>query len=161
MNKRKLFLTTLTVLFTLGVLTGCAGNNTADTNTSIVTDEKVLTNSESNEEIVVEENKEPYQTISPVTAKEMMDSDNTLIILDVRTLDEYNSGHIENAVLLPNTSIADDAESVLPDKDQTILVYCRSGNRSASASAELASMGYTNVYDFGGIIDWIYDVVVE
>jgi rhodanese-related sulfurtransferase len=102
-----------------------------------------------------------YETISVVTAKEMMDADDDIVVLDVRTIDEYNEKHIEGAVLIPNTSIAEKAETVIPDKDTTILVYCRSGNRSASASAELVSMGYTNVYDFGGIIDWIYDTVSE
>jgi rhodanese-related sulfurtransferase len=102
-----------------------------------------------------------YQTISAITAKEMIDADDDVLILDVRTLDEYNAGHIENAVLLPNTSIGEKTESIIPNKDITILVYCRSGNRSASASVELVSMGYTNVYDFGGIIDWTYDIVTK
>lgn len=104
---------------------------------------------------------EPYQTISSSDAKEMMDTDKNVLILDVRTLDEYESGHIQGAVLLPNTVIKDKAAEVIPDYSTTILVYCRSGNRSASASAELAEMGYTNVYDFGGIIDWPYEIVTE
>ena len=104
---------------------------------------------------------EPYQTISKKEAKEMMDDDENILILDVRTSDEFLSGHIEGAVLLPNTVIKDKAAEVIPDYSTTILVYCRSGNRSASASAELAEMGYTNVYDFGGIIDWPYEIVTE
>lgn len=82
-----------------------------------------------------------------------------IIILDVRTEEEFAEGHIPNAVLLPDTEVKQRAEELLPDKEQTILVYCRSGRRSALAAQELADMGYTNVYDFGGILDWTGDVV--
>lgn len=110
------------------------------------------------------ENKEPntndttYKKISAEDAKVIMDSED-VIILDVRTQEEYNGGHIENALLLPVTDIKDKADGILTDKDAKILVYCRSGNRSAAASKELISMGYTNVYDFGGISSWPYDLV--
>lgn len=110
------------------------------------------------------ENKEPntndttYKKISAEDAKIIMDSED-VIILDVRTQEEYNGGHIENALLLPVTDIKDKADGILTDKDAKILVYCRSGNRSAAASKELISMGYTNVYDFGGISSWPYDLV--
>lgn len=110
------------------------------------------------------ENKEPntndttYKKISAEDAKVIMDSED-VIILDVRTQEEYNGGHIENALLLPVTDIKDKADEILADKDAKILVYCRSGNRSAAASKELISMGYTNVYDFGGISSWPYDLV--
>lgn len=97
-----------------------------------------------------------YIKITPEQAKEIMDTEDDIIILDVRTQPEYDTGHIENAVLLPNTDIRDKAKDVLKDKDQKILVYCRSGNRSQTAAAELISMGYTQVFDFGGIIDWPY-----
>ena len=109
-------------------------------------------------------NKEPdtkdtiYKKISAEDAKVIIDSED-VIILDVRTQEEYNGGHIENAVLLPVTDIKDKAGEILTDKDAKILVYCRSGNRSATASKELISMGYTNVYDFGGISSWPYDLV--
>ena len=76
-----------------------------------------------------------------------------------RTDTEYNEGHIENSVLLPDYTIEDKAEEVMPDKDAMILVYCRSGRRSANAAEKLADMGYNNVYDFGGIIDWPYGTV--
>lgn len=99
-----------------------------------------------------------YKKISAQDAKSIIDSED-VIILDVRTPEEYNSGHIENAVLLPVTEITDKAEEVLPDKDAKILVYCRSGNRSATAAKDLINMGYTNVFDFGGINSWPYDVV--
>lgn len=99
-----------------------------------------------------------YKKITSEDAKSIIDSED-VIILDVRTPEEYSGGHIENSVLLPVTEITDKAEDVLPDKDAKILVYCRSGNRSATASKELIAMGYTNVYDFGGISSWPYEVV--
>ena len=100
-----------------------------------------------------------YQQISQETAKEMMDSQE-LIILDVREQSEYDSGHIPGAVLLPVGSIDQDtAAVVIPDKDSTVLVYCRSGNRSKTASAALAELGYTAVYEFGGINTWPYEIV--
>ena len=91
-------------------------------------------------------------------AKEIMDSQEGYIILDVRTQAEYDEGHIPGAVLIPNTEIEDRAEGELPDKDQLILVYCRSGNRSKQAAQILARLGYTNIKEFGGIIDWPYEV---
>ncbi len=98
-----------------------------------------------------------YQKITAEEAKKIIDSEN-VIILDVRTQEEYNEGHIKNAILLPDTEITSKAYEVLKDKDAKILVYCRSGRRSAQASKKLINMGYTNVYDFGGIIDWKYEI---
>ena len=95
-----------------------------------------------------------YQQITQEEAKEMMDSQE-VIILDVREQDEYDSGHIPGAVLLPVGSINETtAAEVIPDKDSTVLVYCRSGNRSKTASSALAELGYTNIYEFGGISTW-------
>ena len=102
-----------------------------------------------------------YNTIEPEEAKEMMTDDENVIILDVREKDEYDEGHIEGALLLSNNDITFKAEEVLPDKSATILVYCRSGNRSAQASQKLAELDYTNVYDFGGVLDWPYELVTE
>ena len=102
-----------------------------------------------------------YNKINASDAREMINEDSDIIILDVRTEEEYNSGHIEGAVLLPNNEIEEKAEELLRDKSANILVYCRSGNRSASASQDLIKLGYTNVYDFGGILDWPYDIVTE
>ncbi|HHV10670.1 MAG TPA: rhodanese-like domain-containing protein [Clostridiales bacterium] len=102
-----------------------------------------------------------YSKITVKEAKEMMDQDSTVTVLDVRTEDEYNSGHIEGAILIPDTEILERAEEILADKSATILVYCRSGRRSALAAADLANLGYSKVYDFGGIIDWEYDIVTE
>lgn len=100
-----------------------------------------------------------YNKISAEEAKARIDSGDEIIILDVRTEEEYNSGYIQNAILIPNETITDKTPELLPDLDAEILVYCRSGNRSAQAAKKLIAIGYTNVYDFGGIIDWPYDTV--
>ena len=98
-----------------------------------------------------------YQQITQEEAKEMMDTQE-VIILDVREQDEYDSGHIPGAVLLPVGSIDETtAVEVIPEKDSTVLVYCRSGNRSKTASSTLAELGYTNIYEFGGINTWPYE----
>mgnify|MGYP003295861607 CR=1 FL=1 len=92
-------------------------------------------------------------------AKTIMDTETDYIIIDARTAEEFAEGHIENAILIPEYEIKDRAEKELPDKDALILVYCRSGRRSKIASEELVKLGYTNVKEFGGIIDWPYEVV--
>ena len=99
-----------------------------------------------------------YTTISQQEAKAIMDNESDYVILDVRTVEEYNSGHIPNAILIPNEEIKQKAESVLKDKNQLILVYCRSGRRSKQAASVLVSLGYTNIKEFGGIIDWPYEI---
>ena len=101
-----------------------------------------------------------YEQISPQEAKARMDKETDVIILDVRTQEEYDSGHIKNAVCLPNEEILSEPE-ILPDKSQQIMVYCRSGNRSKQAAQRLADMGYENVLEFGGILDWPYQEMVE
>lgn len=102
-----------------------------------------------------------YKKISAADAKARMDSGDTIIILDVRTQEEYDAGHIPGAILVPNETIVDKQPELLPDLNAEILVYCRSGNRSAQAAKKLIAIGYTNVVDFGGIIDWPYDVVTD
>ena len=120
-------------LLLLLMLTGCGGNAS---NTSSESD---------------------YQQISQEEAKEMMDTQD-VIILDVREQDEYDSGHIPGAVLLPVGTIDEEtAAEVIPEKDSTVLVYCRSGNRSKTASSALSELGYTNIYEFGGINTWPYE----
>lgn len=99
-----------------------------------------------------------FQMISYKEAKQMMDEQKDSLILDVRTEDEYERGHIPQAVLLPLDTIEEDASSELPKKEQTILVYCRSGVRSKIAARILDAMGYTNVYEFGGILEWPYEI---
>lgn len=106
-----------------------------------------------------EDAKTSYKRISAEQAKDMMGEKDNYIILDVRTAGEYDGGHIKDAVLLPLDQVSDKAEDVLKDKEQLVFVYCRSGNRSATAAKELASMGYTNIYDMGGIMSWPYEVV--
>lgn len=103
-------------------------------------------------------NKAKYKKISSEEAKETIDNED-VVVLDVRTKEEYDSGHIDNAVLLPVTKIDEKVFDIITSKNEKILVYCRSGNRSATASKLLIEMGYTNVYDFGGIIDWPYEIV--
>lgn len=102
-----------------------------------------------------------YKKITVDEAKGRIDSGDELIILDVRTEAEYKEGHIPNAILIPNESIKNEMTDLLPDLNAEILIYCRSGNRSAQAAKKLIAIGYTNVYDFGGIVDWPYDKVVE
>ena len=118
----------LPILLSLLLLTGCGGNSA-----------------------------DGYQQISQEVAKEMMDTQ-AVILLDVREQDEYDSGHIPGAVLLPVGTIDEmAAAAVIPEKDSAVLVYCRSGNRSKTASAALAELGYTDIYEFGGINSWPYE----
>lgn len=124
----------ITVLALLFLLTGCGGDSASSTGEN------------------------SYQQITQETAKQMMDEQD-VIILDVREQDEYDSGHIVDAALLPVGTIdAETAAAVIPEKDSIVLVYCRSGNRSKTASAALVALGYTQIYEFGGINDWPYDI---
>ncbi|MCL1916993.1 MAG: rhodanese-like domain-containing protein [Peptococcaceae bacterium] len=100
-----------------------------------------------------------YQKITAKEAKEMMDSGKPYILLDVRTNEEYAEKRIDGALLIPNYEIAERAAVELPDQSALILVYCRSGGRSAAAALELIGMGYTNVYDLGGINNWPFETV--
>ena len=95
-----------------------------------------------------------YRQITMDEAVAIMKEENNYIILDVRTVSEFDEKHISGAINIPNETIGTDAIPELPDKDQLILVYCRSGNRSKQASEKLVKLGYTNVVEFGGIIDW-------
>lgn len=122
------------LLFSVFGLTACGGN---DSNGSALT----------------------YEQITQAEAKAIMDSGVECIIIDARTEEEFAQGHIPGAILIPEYEIASRAEAELPDKNALILVYCRSGRRSKIASQELVKLGYTNVKEFGGIIDWPYDVV--
>lgn len=102
--------------------------------------------------------KNSYTKISQDEAKKMMEKDDGHVIVDVRREDEYASGHIPGAILIPNESIGTGKPAELPDLDQIILIYCRSGNRSAQAAQKLADIGYTNVFDFGGIMTWTGEI---
>ena len=99
-----------------------------------------------------------YQQITQEEAKDMMDAGD-VIVLDVREQSEFDAGHIPGAVLLPvGTITKDTAAAAIPELDAVVLVYCRSGNRSKTASKSLADLGYTNIYEFGGINTWPYDI---
>ena len=101
-----------------------------------------------------------WQSISPEEAHDWMESGEDLVVVDVRTQEEYDAGHISGAVLVPNEEIGDPIPDQLPeDLDQPLLLYCRSGRRSKEAAEKLAALGYTQVYELGGIQDWPYEVV--
>ena len=101
-----------------------------------------------------------YVNITAQEAKKIMDTQTGYVILDTRTQEEYDEGHIPGAIVISHDEILQKAESVLTDKDQLILVYCRSGRRSKLAAEDLVKLGYTNIKEFGGIIDWPYEVEV-
>ena len=105
--------------------------------------------------------KNTYEQITSAEAKEIMDTEQNYIILDVRTEEEFSEGHIAGAILIPDYEITEKAESILMDKEQQILVYCRSGRRSKNAASQLVELGYSKVKEFGGIIDWPYETTIE
>lgn len=108
-----------------------------------------------------EEKQVIYENINADEAKQIMDTETGYVILDVRTEEEYAEGHIPGAILIPDYEITQKAEAILTDKDQMILVYCRSGRRSKNAAEALLALGYTNIWEFGGIIDWNYGIETE
>ena len=108
-----------------------------------------------------EVSKVDYKQITTEEAIIMMAEESDYIILDVRTPEEYESGHIKDAINIPNEIIGDKEIAELPDKEQLIMIYCRSGNRSKQASEKLAELGYTNVVEFGGINTWTEEIVKE
>ena len=117
------------------MFTGCAGTSNHQTNT--------------------------YHSITMDEAVAMMEQETGYIILDVRRPDEFAAGHIPNAINVPNESIGTDEIPKLPDKNQLIMVYCRSGRRSKEAAEKLVKLGYTNIVEFGGILDWTGETVSE
>ena len=132
--------------FMLAVLIGCGEKNTAN---SIMPEQRV-------EEIAVEKRTE-YRKISPQEAKQMLDKNPEIILVDVRNEDEYAEIRIPGSLLIPKDVVEEKAARALPDKDAIVLVYCKGGARSKIAAEILIGMGYTNVYDMGGIIDWPYE----
>ena len=139
MNK-KIILTVMVLILTAAVLAGCIQK----------------TNKEQTEATQV--NIGTYYQISQDEAKRIMDEESDYIIVDAREQSEYDEGHIKGAIVIPYTEIEQKAEELLPNKTQLILVYCRSGRRSKIAAQSLANMGYKNVKEFGGIIDWQYEI---
>ena len=107
------------------------------------------------------EEKMTYRRISQEEAKQMMTRDDGHIIVDVRRRDEYDAGHIPGAILIPNESIGTEPPEQLPDKERIILIYCRSGRRSKEAAQKLVDMGYSNICEFGGIIDWKGEITTD
>lgn len=137
----KIILLTVLSVILLSTLTACTNQTTTPTTENYL------------EETTM------YQKITAEEAKKILDEQTDLIILDVRSEEEFAEAHIENALLLPDYEISEKADTVLPLKDAQILVYCRTGRRSAAAALKLINLGYTNVLDFGGIVDWPYDTV--
>ena len=125
----------LPILLSALMFTGCAGTSNNQTNT--------------------------YRQITMDEAVDMMAQESDYIILDVRRPDEFAEGHIPNAINVPNETIGTDEIPELPNKDQLVMVYCRSGRRSKEASEKLVKLGYTNIVEFGGILDWKGEIVTD
>ena len=106
-----------------------------------------------------DENEVKIKHVSMDDIVQIMNENNNYVILDVRTIEEYNEGHIPDAICIPNETIDNNIINQIPDKEQLILIYCRSGNRSKQAAEKLKKLGYTNLIDFGGIIDWKGEIV--
>jgi phage shock protein E len=109
--------------------------------------------------VTTEINKASFTNIKPEEAKKRLDSEKGIVLLDVRTKEEYDTGHIKGSILIPVDNVKEEAERKLKDKNAPIFVYCRSGSRSISAASILANLGYKNVYNLGGINNWPYEVV--
>ena len=146
----------LAILMLAVTLTACGMEEAAEDSMILNETTETMETTETTEDVLV-----PYEQITAEDAKKLMDTESDYIIVDARTEEEYAEGHIPGAILIPEYEITEHAQSELPDKDQLILVYCRSGRRSKIASQALADLGYTNVKEFGGIIDWPYDVVTD
>ncbi|MGI6202092.1 MAG: rhodanese-like domain-containing protein [Eubacteriales bacterium] len=136
------------------LIAGCAGTGT-------VAEVQLVTDDTTSETFVPKKGDAVYVSISAQRAKQLMDSESDYVVLDVRTPEEYADGHIKGSMLIPYNEIGERAEDELPEKDKLILVYCRSGRRSKIAAQALAELGYTNVKEFGGIIDWPYEIVTQ
>lgn len=134
----------ISLILLVGVFSGCSNKNIED-----------------NKEVSTTEKKASFSNITPEEAKKRMDSEKDIILLDVRTKEEYETGHIKGSMLIPVDILRVEAEKNLKDKDSSIFIYCRSGNRSVTAANILVELGYKNVYNLGGIKDWPYEVVSE
>lgn len=146
-NKRKLFLLPAAILL-LALLVGCSSQDRQGNFTDAPSAPETTEIS-------------PPKKLSPAEAKEIMDSDEVFLLLDVRTQEEFDAQHIEGAVCIPDTELSARKGELPADSDALILVYCRSGRRSAASASLLAEMGYSRVFDFGGIIDWPYETIVS
>lgn len=137
---KRYLVTILAIAAALALLAGCSGSGSSSNSSS---------------------SGDTFKQVSAEEAIEMMESESDYIILDVRTKMEYASGHIPGAINIPVEDIGSDEIAELPDKDQLIFVYCRSGNRSKTASGQLVVNGYSNIVEFGGINDWPGEVVTD
>lgn len=152
--KSKVIIATAVVLVLVAAMSACAANSDK------------ITDTEANSELKMQENKNmnqeqtnTYRQISMDEAVAMMAQESDYIILDVRRPDEFAEGHIPNAINVANETIGTVEIPELPDKDRLIMVYCRSGRRSKEAAEKLVALGYTNIVEFGGILDWTGEVV--
>ena len=135
-TKSTIFL--IATILLLGVFSGCSNKN--------------------NNKATTESLKVSINNITPEEAKKRLDTENEIILLDVRTKEEYETGHIEKAILMPLDTLASESQKNLEDKEANIFVYCRSGSRSSAAAEILIELGYKNVYNLGGIIDWPFEI---
>lgn len=155
-----------TLLLTVILLVSCGETEKTQTESSSESIQESKSEGESEEEMQSQKSEGEvssvqavYVNITAQEAKEIMDSQTDYVILDVRTEEEFNEKHIPGAILIPDYEIEEKAEEILTDKDKLLLVYCRSGRRSKNASEILVRLGYTNIKEFGGIIDWPYETV--
>jgi rhodanese-related sulfurtransferase len=153
MKKFTILVTTMIIL-----LSGCSNKENTNQSTNITITPTTIIQNEQVEDMEMKKMEITYETITSEQAYELMNTKNDYIILDVREQEEYDESHISNALLIPYQTINNDIFNTLTNKDQLILVYCRSGRRSAIAAQTLVDLGYTNVKDFGGIIDWPYEL---
>jgi phage shock protein E len=140
MAKKSIYL--IATILMVGVFSGCSNKNIENKN-EVTTAPKEIN----------------FSNITPEEAKKRLDSEKEIILVDVRTKEEYETGHIEKAILMPLDTIVEEAEKKIVDKEAIIFVYCRSGSRSTAAANILVEQGYKNVYNLGGIADWPYEVV--
>ena len=156
---RTVLVVALTLLLAVCAAGCSASGQPADELTTAAGSEVESTPVDNEETMPVSTEAPSYHQISQPEAAEMMEQDDGHVIVDVRRQDEYDAGHIPGAILIPNEEIGTERPEALPDLDQVILIYCRSGNRSRQAAEKLAAMGYTNIYEFGGINTWPGEIV--
>ena len=157
--KRALIVLGIAVLGLVGVLAVSGAMSGGEVAVSGGSDDGLVLENETEGEVAGATTKADYRKISAEEARGMMDGAEDFVLLDVRTEAEFNEGHIEGAILIPDFKITERVEDEVADKDALIFVYCRSGGRSAGAAKAMVEMGYTRVYDMGGILGWPYEVV--
>lgn len=142
----------ISAILLLGLLSGCSKQDVSERSTQGGNSSEIEKGSP------IENQNSNYINIKPAQAKKRLDGEKGIVLLDVRTQEEYNEGHLKGAVLIPVDILEAEVGKKLPDKDAVIFVYCRSGHRSAVASGILVDLGYKNVYNLGGIRDWPYEI---